>query len=107
MKDLAKNNIGVAGDGIITDIKQVGGYPEYKGEPYVDSDHDGIPDAWEKAHGLNPSDPSDATKDMNGDGYTNIENYINGLDPTQKIDWKDPKNNVSHLGGSQLSAEAK
>ena len=61
MKDLAKNNLGIAGDGNITDIKQVGGYPDYKGEPYVDSDHDGIPDAWEKAHGLNPNDPSDAT----------------------------------------------
>ena len=84
MKDLAKNNIGIAGDGIITDIKQVGGYPDYKGEPYVDSDHDGIPDAWEKAHGLNPNDPSDATKDLNGDGYTNIEKYINGLDPRRR-----------------------
>ncbi|MDR0845643.1 MAG: polysaccharide lyase, partial [Tannerella sp.] len=34
--------------GIITDIKQVGGYPEYKGTPYKDSDNDGIPDVWEK-----------------------------------------------------------
>ena len=99
MKDLAKNNIGIAGDGIITDIKQVGGYPEYKGDPYVDGDGDGIPDAWEIKYGLNPHDPTDAVKDMNGDGYTNIEKYINGLDPTKKIDWKDPKNNVSHLGG--------
>ena len=33
MKGLAKNNIGTAGNGIITDISQVGGYPEYKGEP--------------------------------------------------------------------------
>ena len=35
MKGLAKNNIGVAGNGIITDINQVGGYPEYKGEPFI------------------------------------------------------------------------
>jgi len=42
-----------------------------------DSDHDGIPDAWEKAHGLNPNDPTDAQK-LNADGYTNLEHYLNG-----------------------------
>ena len=45
----------------------------------VDSDHDGIPDEWEKAHGLNPNDPADANKDLNGDGYTNLEKYLNSL----------------------------
>ncbi len=83
--------------GIITDIEQVGGYPEYKGTPYKDSDGDGIPDAWEIKYGLNPNDPSDAAKDMNGDGYTNIEKYINGIDPKKKVDWKDPKNNYDTL----------
>jgi hypothetical protein len=87
-----------AGNGIITDVSQVGGYPEYKGTPYKDSDGDGLPDAWETRHGLNPHDPSDATKDLNGDGYTNIEKYINGLDPATKIDWRDPRNNIDRLG---------
>src|SRR5207248_7241982 len=82
------------GKGIITDIKQVGGYPEYKGEPYKDSDGDGMPDEWETKYGLNPNDPSDAAKDLSGDGYTNIEKYIDGIDPTKKMDWKDLKNNV-------------
>ena len=94
------------GKGIITDPKQVGGYPQYKGEPYLDSDGDGIPDSWETKYGLNPNDPTDAEKDLNGDGYTNIEKYLDGLDPTKKIDWKDPKNNVNTLSGKQL-AEAK
>ena len=80
-------------NGIITDIKQVGGFPEYKGKPRVDTDGDGMPDAWEKKYGLNPNDPSDANGDINGDGYTNIEKYINGIDPTKKVDWKDLKNN--------------
>ena len=80
--------------GIITDPKQVGGYPQYKGEPYADADKDGMPDTWEKQYGLNPNDPADAAKDLNGDGYTNIEKFLNGLDPSKKIDWKDPKNNV-------------
>jgi hypothetical protein len=45
--------------GIITAPWQVGGYPEYKGTPYKDTDNDGIPDAWEIAHGLNPKNPND------------------------------------------------
>ena len=83
--------------GIITDIRQVGGLPEYKGEPIVDSDGDGMPDAWEIANGLNPNDPSDAVKDCNGDGYTNIEKYVNGMDTKKKVDWTDLKNNYDTL----------
>jgi hypothetical protein len=90
--------------GIITDPSQVGGYPEYKGTPYKDSDSDGMPDDWETKYGLNPNDPSDASKDLNGDGYTNIEKYIYGLDPTKKIEWSDPKNNVDPLMGTKLQA---
>jgi hypothetical protein len=64
--------------GIITDISQVGGYPDYKGTPYKDSDKDGMPDDWETKNGLNPNDPSDASK-YTSTGYTNIENYLNSL----------------------------
>ncbi|WP_425399412.1 pectate lyase family protein [Aeoliella sp.] len=80
------------GKGIITDIEQVGGYPEYKGEPYKDSDSDGMPDDWEQSHGLNPQDASDAAEDLNGDGYTNIEDFLNGLDPAApKQQWPTPR----------------
>ncbi len=89
--------------GIITDISLVGGYPEYEGTPYKDTDADGMPDAWEQKYKLNPRDPADASLDCNGDGYTNIEKYIHGIDPARKIDWKDPRNNVdtlaAHKGG--------
>ena len=84
-------------NGIITDISQVGGYPEYKGTPYSDSDDDGMPNDWETKYGLNPKDPSDARKDMSGDGYSNIEKFINGIDPKKKMDWKNPKNNHDTL----------
>ncbi len=67
--------------GYITDPDEVGGYPNYTGQPYVDSDSDGLPDFWERDHGLNPTDASDATGDLNGDGYLNVEDFINGLDP--------------------------
>jgi hypothetical protein len=81
--------------GIITHPSQVGGYPEYRGTPYPDADHDGLPDAWETAHGLNPRDPADARADANGDGYQNIEDFLNGFDPrAAKVDWTRPANNV-------------
>lgn len=64
--------------GIITDPIQVGGYPTYKGTPYKDSDNDGIPDAYEIAHGLNPKDASDAAK-ITKSGYSNIEEYLNSV----------------------------
>lgn len=83
--------------GIITNPNQVGGYPEYKGKAYKDSDNDGIPDAWEKKFGLNSNDPSDANKDSNGDGYTNIEKYFNNIDPTKKVDWTKFENNKDTL----------
>ena len=44
-----------------------------------DTDHDGMPDDWEKAHGLNPNDPSDRNAMSRGDGYTNLEKYLNSL----------------------------
>ncbi|MBN2610002.1 MAG: polysaccharide lyase [Bacteroidales bacterium] len=87
--------------GIITDIAQVGGYPEYYGEPRKDTDMDGMPDEWEKKYKLNPKDPADAVLDCNGDGYTNIEKYINGIDPAKKVDWKDLKNNTDVLSGGK------
>jgi hypothetical protein len=71
--------------GIITDPQQVGGYPDYKGTPYKDSDKDGMPDDWEKKHKLNPKDPSDAAKDRDNDGYTNIEEYLNSVVDLQKV----------------------
>lgn len=83
--------------GIITHPAQMGGYPEYKGEPYVDTDKDGMPDAWETANGLNPNDASDANGDCTGDGYTNIEKYINGISTRCRIDWTDLKNNYDTL----------
>jgi hypothetical protein len=64
--------------GIISDIAQVGGYPEYKGAPYVDTDHDGIPDAWEVKNKLNPKDATDAVR-ISKSGYANIEVYLNSL----------------------------
>ncbi len=40
--------------GFITEPSEVGGYPEYRGTPYLDSDGDGMSDGWEEKNGLNP-----------------------------------------------------
>jgi len=70
--------------GIITEIAQVGGYPEYKGTPYKDSDDDGMPDAYELKNGLNPKDASDAAK-IGKSGYANIEVYLNSVVPVSIV----------------------
>lgn len=46
--------------------------------PATDSDNDGMPDNWETSHGLN-NNTNDSALDANGDGYTNIEEYLNAL----------------------------
>ena len=97
MKGLAKNNYGMAGNGIITDISQVGGYPEYKGEPIKDLGADGIPLSWKKKFNLDVNDVALAQKDLSGDGYTVMDKYLAGLDPTKKIDWSNPQSNVNTL----------
>jgi hypothetical protein len=84
-------------DGIITDISQVGGWPVLKGSPRADRDQDGMPDSWEVKYGLNPDNAADAIADCNGDGYTNIEKYINGMNPKKKTDWTKPANNYDTL----------
>ncbi len=48
------------------------------GTPLMDSDGDGIPDAWEIANGLNPNNSADGAQ-VAANGYTNLENYLNGV----------------------------
>lgn len=45
----------------------------------IDKDNDGMADDWEEARGLDPNDPNDYNGDYCGQGYTNIEYYINDL----------------------------
>lgn len=55
-------------------------YPEPVLEKTItDADNDGMDDTWELARGLNPNDASDVNGDYCGQGYTNIEYYINDL----------------------------
>lgn len=68
-----------SGTGIIDSPDQVGGWPELKTtQAPSDKDKDGIPDAWETTHSLDPSNPNDA-KELNKDGYTRLEAYLHSL----------------------------
>jgi pectate lyase len=66
---------------IPADETQVGGMPTWTGPPApIDSDGDGMPDAWEQLNGLNPSSASDGNfTNLNPQGYTNLEVYLNSL----------------------------
>ena len=67
---------------IIANESEVGGQPavtQMTRPAGFDTDGDGIPNAWETAHGLDPSSASDGNGDSDGDGYTNVEEYLNEL----------------------------
>lgn len=75
---------GTAG-AIIKHENDVGGFPVYSpGTPADDRDHDGMPDAWEELHGLDPNNPTDGSQDADNDGYSNLEEYLNQSDPRLK-----------------------
>lgn len=64
---------------IINSEADVGGWPVLaSGTAAVDTDGDGMPDEWEKAHGFDPN-RADGNNDQDGNGYTNLEEYLNDL----------------------------
>ncbi|MBI2924112.1 MAG: pectate lyase [Verrucomicrobia bacterium] len=73
-------NVRARSGAIIDSPAQVGGHPVLNsGTPPADADHDGMPDAWETAHGLNPNEATDSSGDLDSDGYTNLEEYLHSL----------------------------
>lgn len=70
------------GKGIIDSQRAVGGWPQLRSLPApLDTDHDGMPDEWERAHGLDPRDPSDGARAAGPEGFSNLEVYLNSLIP--------------------------
>lgn len=62
---------------------EVGGLPELRSvtmPEWIDSNRNGLPDWWELEQGLDASNPDIANIDSNGNGYTNIEDYVNDME---------------------------
>lgn len=67
---------------LIDSQSEVGGWPVLASAPApADRDRDGMPDVWEEARGLNSREPADHNGDRDGDGFTNLEEYLNSLCP--------------------------
>ena len=49
--------------------------------PFEDEDDDLMPDEWESRVGLDPTDPTDAWGDSDGDGLVNLREFIESSDP--------------------------
>lgn len=71
-QDLVALGVGDRGYGTLGNSSRPAGF---------DTDRDGMPDAWETANSLDPNDPADGSRDADGDGYTNLEEYLNSLVP--------------------------
>ena len=82
-----KTGTATFGNGIIDSQEEVGGYPELQSLPApLDSDRDGMPDAWEVARGLDPNEASDRNAtNLSGTFYTNLVVYLNGLVKQSRI----------------------
>jgi YHS domain-containing protein len=78
----------INGTGQIIDTQgQVGGWPTLNSLPApTDTDHDGMPDAWETANGLSPTDAADRNYYTFSTDYTNLEVYLNSLVPNGTYD---------------------
>ncbi|WP_111643106.1 HEAT repeat domain-containing protein [Marinimicrobium alkaliphilum] len=75
------------GGQLIDDPSDVGGYPSVRPAlTVVDTSGNGMPDWWQVKFGLAPAYPLPTNGDLNGSGYTNIEEYLNGTDMEAYID---------------------
>ena len=81
--DLIANGLTVSLTGAVNALNQAQYLRLVDTSAPADTDHDGMPDDWELAHGLNPNNPTDATADADADGQSNLAEFIAGTHPGQ------------------------
>lgn len=80
IEEVRKETYKYGQSGILDSQNDVGGWPLLRSRKALkDSDGDGIPDEWERANGLDPYDPTDATEYTLDPNYTNLEIYLNSI----------------------------
>jgi pectate lyase len=86
LKEVAEGTATCGQRGIIDRQGDAGGWPLLQSAPApADTDGDGMPDAWEKEHGLNPKDPADRNGHHVDASYSNLESYLNEMASRQAV----------------------
>ena len=89
-----------AGTHVVRLVSLSGGYNLAAFSFDLESQNDGIPDAWKILNGLSTTDPNVASEDPDGDGFTNLQEYEQGTDPN------DATNGFAVLGGDGQTGAA-
>lgn len=100
VESVRNGNSSTTPTGIVASVEEAGGYPvlSYSNKEVPrDSDKDGMPDEWEKANGFDAKNAADALGDKDGDGYSNLEEYINGTNPSEYVDYHNLGNNIDRI----------
>ena len=80
LQEVATGTAEFGTNGIIDSQLEVGGWPTLASKaPPADLDEDGMPDSWERKHGLDPNLPDDRNATTLAPPFTNLEAYLNSL----------------------------